>query len=106
MSTYSVIDGQFLAHSFLQELSSLQLFLVLYLNQHSVLLQTLKAKRSGMGLIIESLKLYSLETCIYMHLTNLKVTFWKQKDRDEGEKDLMKKNRRQVLFSGIVTAIG
>lgn len=31
---------------------------------------------------------------------------WAQKTRDEGGKDIMKKHRRQVLFSGIVTAVG
>ncbi|KAI5674047.1 hypothetical protein M9H77_14411 [Catharanthus roseus] len=30
----------------------------------------------------------------------------KKKNGDDGEKDVMKKHRRQVLFSGIVTAIG
>ncbi|XP_030952516.1 zinc transporter ZTP29 isoform X1 [Quercus lobata] len=30
----------------------------------------------------------------------------KKKTRDEGGKDIMKKHRRQVLFSGIVTAVG
>ena len=29
-----------------------------------------------------------------------------QKNRDEGGKDIMKKHRRQVLFSGIITAVG
>ncbi|KAL5566611.1 hypothetical protein UlMin_029775 [Ulmus minor] len=30
----------------------------------------------------------------------------KKKDQDDGGKDIMKKHRRQVLYSGIVTAIG
>ncbi|GAV85271.1 Zip domain-containing protein [Cephalotus follicularis] len=30
----------------------------------------------------------------------------KKKDGDEGGKDIMKKHRRQVLFSGVITAIG
>ncbi|KAL0550792.1 hypothetical protein IC582_009855 [Cucumis melo] len=30
----------------------------------------------------------------------------RRKDKDEGGKDLMKKHRRQVLYSGIITAIG
>lgn len=30
----------------------------------------------------------------------------KQKNGDEGGKDIMKKHQRQVLFSGIITAIG
>ena len=29
-----------------------------------------------------------------------------QKNGDEGGKDIMKKHRRQVLFSGIITAVG
>jgi len=31
---------------------------------------------------------------------------WVQKTGDEGGKDIMKKHRRQVLYSGIITAIG
>ena len=31
---------------------------------------------------------------------------WEQKNGDQGGKDIMKKHRRQVLFSGIITAIG
>lgn len=31
---------------------------------------------------------------------------WEQKNKDEGGKDMMKKHRRQVLFSGIITAVG
>ncbi|GAY47181.1 hypothetical protein CUMW_102680 [Citrus unshiu] len=34
----------------------------------------------------------------------LKGNLWKNKD--EGGKDIMKKHRRQVLFSGIITAVG
>lgn len=30
----------------------------------------------------------------------------KQKSGDERNKDIMKKHRRQVLFSGIITAVG
>ncbi|KDO61306.1 hypothetical protein CISIN_1g023878mg [Citrus sinensis] len=30
----------------------------------------------------------------------------KKKNKDEGGKDIMKKHRRQVLFSGIITAVG
>lgn len=30
----------------------------------------------------------------------------KKKNKDEGGKDMMKKHRRQVLFSGIITAVG
>nr|GFC63801.1 zinc transporter ZTP29 [Tanacetum cinerariifolium] len=30
----------------------------------------------------------------------------KKKHGDEGGKDIMKKHRRQVLFSGIITAVG
>ncbi|KAF5735777.1 zinc transporter ZTP29-like [Tripterygium wilfordii] len=29
-----------------------------------------------------------------------------KKDKDDGDKDVMKKHRRQVLFSGIITAVG
>lgn len=30
----------------------------------------------------------------------------KKKNKDDGDKDIMKKHRRQVLFSGIITAVG
>lgn len=31
---------------------------------------------------------------------------FEQKQGDDGGKDIMKKHRRQVLFSGIITAVG
>lgn len=56
-------DANFLLSS-LQELSSLRLSLVLSLNQHLPLLQTLKAKRFGMGLFLNKQKF------IFLKLTN------------------------------------
>lgn len=51
-----------------------------------------------------------LDTCTIIQNVEVMLIIreyaWEQKNGDEGGKDIMKKHRRQVLYSGIVTAIG
>lgn len=43
---------------------------------------------------------------LYVSWMTALLICWLQKNGDEGGKDMAKKHRRQVLYSGIVTAIG
>lgn len=48
-----------------------------------------------------------MQASLFQKHLNLKdFCSWEQKNEDDGGKDIMKKHRRQVLFSGIITAIG